>query len=363
MAGIWGNVDDDQPQGGLLAGLQRGFMNPMTLGGLGLLSGEGFGGAMRGMQVGAAFDDQRRQQEESARMKAAANQWYSNPENLKQLPPGMAPLVQAMGEKGVPFAAEVLAKNYQNPLETQYKQAQIDKLKREAANGGESPSNVREWEYFNKLAPEQKQQYLTMKRAEKYYDTGTQFVAPNPVNPGGDPRTITKNVAEKARLEKVGEAQGTAQAALPTIESNANRALDTIGKIRAHPGKQYGVGTAGVLPGIPGTQQKGFVTLVDQAKGQTFLEAFNSLRGGGAITESEGRKATEAFARLDRAQTQEDFDAGLADLEAVIKEGVRVARQKAGGDALSGRGGGQSFVPADDGWADAGGGVRIREKR
>jgi GH24 family phage-related lysozyme (muramidase) len=156
-------------------------------------------------------------------------------------------------------------------------------------------------------------------------------------------RNVAKDVAGAASQKTQGELRGAAVAALPGIESTADRAIETINKIRNHPGKQYGVGAAGVLPGIPGTQQKGFVTLVDQAKGQTFLEAFNSLRGGGAITESEGRKATEAFARLDRAQTQEDFDAGLADLEAVIKEGVRVARIKAGGDTLSGRGS-QSFV-------------------
>ena len=54
-----------------------------------------------------------------------------------------------------------------------------------AAAGGEgAPSNVREWEYFNKLDPEAKGQYLRMKRANPYLDIGTGFVQPDPLNPG-----------------------------------------------------------------------------------------------------------------------------------------------------------------------------------
>jgi hypothetical protein len=340
---LWGNINTT-------------MMSPLFLGGAALATGEGMGGAMRGMQTGAAFSDQQRQQAEQERMKAAAQDWYANPENLKQLPPGMGPLVQAMGEKGIPFAADVLAKNYQNPLDTQLKQAQIAKTQREATDAGatfgksgnifQDPTSGKFYSVqFGSNGQKLVEEIgggLTPSRGVGEVDTGTGTEIIDKAT-GLPIRNVAKDVRGAASQKTQGEAQGTAVAALPTIESNANRAIDTINKIRNHPGKQYGLGAAGVLPGVPGTQQKGFVTLVDQAKGQTFLEAFNSLRGGGAITESEGKKATEAFARLDRAQTAEDFDAGLADLEAVIKEGVRVARVKAGGDTLSGRGG-QSFV-------------------
>lgn len=67
--GIWG-FDDDEPQG-LLGGLQRGFTNPMTLAGLGLLSGEGFGGAMQGMQMGQGFEQQRREADHRRRREQA----------------------------------------------------------------------------------------------------------------------------------------------------------------------------------------------------------------------------------------------------------------------------------------------------
>lgn len=252
-----------------------------------------------------------------------------------------------------------------DPLERQQKQgalqlqqAQIGKLNREAANGGEMPSNVREWQYFNSLSPEQRQQYITMKRADKYLDIGTGFAQPNPINPAGPPTAIIqKDVAGAARQKELGEAGGKAAADLPRVLDNAALAIQTLDQIRNHPGKQYGIGAAGVIPGVPGTQQRGFVNLVEQAKGKTFLEAFNSLKGGGQITEAEGQKATQALARLDRAQTPEDFEQSLADLEQVIRLGASRAQNAAGGGTR------QPAAPQNDGWQDLGNGIRIREKR
>lgn len=159
-------------------------------------------------------------------------------------------------------------------------------------------------------------------------DAGTHFILLNQMT-GQSIGILPKDVAGKEAAEEVGKAAGKAQADLPRVQANADRALQTIEAIRNHPGKQYGVGAIGALPGIPGTQQRGFVNLVDQAKGQTFLEAFNSLRGGGAITEAEGAKATQALARLDRAQTPKDFDAALKDLEDVVRRGLATAQSNA----------------------------------
>lgn len=157
-----------------------------------------------------------------------------------------------------------------------------------------------------------------------------------------------KDIIGKERDEEIGKAQGKATADLPRIVDNAELALKTIEDIRNHPGKSYGIGAAGVLPGIPGTQQRGFVNLVNQAKGQTFLEAYNTLRGGGQITEAEGTKAEQAIARLDRAQTQQDFDKALGDLEDVIYRGVARARRATGQGAARFS---PNAAPAGDGFS------------
>jgi hypothetical protein len=60
-----------QPKEGLLGGFEDRILSPLFLGGAALLSGEGMGGALRGMQVGAGFQDQRRQLAEQERQKQA----------------------------------------------------------------------------------------------------------------------------------------------------------------------------------------------------------------------------------------------------------------------------------------------------
>lgn len=187
---------------------------------------------------------------------------------------------------------------------------------------------------------------ITPTKGVQRIDAGTHFVLINQMT-GQTIGVIPKDVAGKEQQEALGQAAGKAEADLPRVTANAERALQTIEAIRNHPGKQYGVGAAGVVPGVPGTAQRGFVNLVDQAKGQTFLEAFNSLKGGGAITEAEGARATQALARLDRAQRPEDFEAALADLEAVVRRGLATAQSNAklkGGNV-------QRATPADPGTA------------
>jgi hypothetical protein len=91
----------------------------------------------------------------------------------------------------------------------EYKQAQAEKARREAATGGERPMTVKEWEFYSRLPDAEKQKYITMKRADKYLNAGDQFVQPNPIAPGGAPAaSIPINVAATAAQKKIGEYQG-----------------------------------------------------------------------------------------------------------------------------------------------------------
>jgi hypothetical protein len=156
-------------------------------------------------------------------------------------------------------------------------------------------------------------------------------------------RGVAPQIAGKEEAEAIGQARGKATTDLGRVVANAEQALQTVEQIRTHPGKAWGTGVPGVLPAIPGTEQAGFVDLVNQAKGKAFLEAFNSLKGGGAITETEGKKATDAIARLERARRPADFDAALKDFEDVVRAGVDRAKRASGGQ----------FAPAQPGAAPA----------
>ena len=62
---------------------------------------------------------------------------------------------------------------------------------------------------------------------------------------------------------------------------------------------------------------------IDQIKGGAFLQAFESLKGGGQITELEGQKAEAAQSRLNTAQSEEDFRDALNEFRFYIDQGIR----------------------------------------
>ena len=60
-------------------------------------------------------------------------------------------------------------------------------------------------------------------------------------------------------------------------------------------------------------------TYLDQISGTAFLEAFETLKGGGTITEMEGQKATAAMARLATTQSPEAARESLKELRGILK--------------------------------------------
>jgi hypothetical protein len=89
------------------------------------------------------------------------------------------------------------------------------------------------------------------------------------------------------------------------------------------------LGVEGTLRGVadklvPGLQETyaDLMARVDQLKGGIFQEAFQSLRGGGQITELEGQKASDALARLNTAQGVDAFKEALREYRFYINQGI-----------------------------------------
>ena len=61
---------------------------------------------------------------------------------------------------------------------------------------------------------------------------------------------------------------------------------------------------------------------IDQLKGKAFLQAFESLKGGGAISEREGTAAAEAQARLNQAQSEKAYKEALDELYTIMDRGI-----------------------------------------
>ena len=126
-----------------------------------------------------------------------------------------------------------------------------------------------------------------------------------------------KNAAEKA-------------AAAPATIATLQNSITSIDELLADQdlGDIVGIGSLNPLNRVPGTAARGKIARAEQIAGQSFLAAFNQLKGGGAITEREGAAATAAMARLDRSQSEADYRKALTDLRAAITPAIDRARQQ-----------------------------------
>ena len=171
----------------------------------------------------------------------------------------------------------------------------------------------------------------------------------------GDPAFIQRMQGARTTGELIAKNDLAAKQALPGAIANAEEAVNLIdqlvgkptvkdasGKVieqgtKKHPGFANAVG-ATWLPGarfVPGTDAANFQAAFDQVQGAAFLEAFNVLRGAGAITEKEGAKATAARTRMSLAQSETEFTKAAREYQDVIRKGVQIMQQKAGGGAAA----------------------------
>lgn len=211
-------------------------------------------------------------------------------------------------------------------------------------------------------------------------DAGTHFELRDAVT-GELLGTVDKNVGEVKAEEVIGKAEGQAKLDLPRITAQGNRTIQLIDSILSAPFQNIlGAVQGRIQPNTPGAELAvgkdgvGLIVKLQQLQGTVFLQAFESLKGGGQITELEGAKAEQAAARLNRFQSPQDFASALNDLRDVITEGMAAAQRNAeSGEkvnnpykgSVSFSAGETSAAPAtttQDGWKEKSGGVRIRKK-
>ena len=100
-----------------------------------------------------------------------------------------------------------------------------------------------------------------------------------------------------------------------------------IPKAEPHPGFEGAVGVSfqKLLPdfALKGTDTMDFRKRLDQLKGGAFLQAYETLKGTGQITEIEGKKATDAITRMDEAQSEKEFVTAAREFRSVIDAAMR----------------------------------------
>lgn len=161
-----------------------------------------------------------------------------------------------------------------------------------------------------------------------------------------DPAFQQSMAAAKATGEAIAKGDVAAVQKLPQIITRADQAINLIdtmvgkqatkdasGKVtpgtQPHPGFENAVGFGLGQRFVPGTDAAGFQAMYDQVKGGSFLEAFESLKGGGAISEKEGEKATSAINRMSLATSEAEFKSAAREFQSVIRNGVKLAKERA----------------------------------
>jgi hypothetical protein len=164
--------------------------------------------------------------------------------------------------------------------------------------------------------------------------------------------TLAENqAAAKARGKKLAENKVEAERALPGAIATAEQTLtlidEMIGDARvSKDGKKWEVPKGGRDPaegftdyvglGFPGerflegSDAASYERRQLQIEGKTFLEAYESLRGGGAITVIEGAKGEQAISRMNKAQNEVEYIKAARELQEIVRKGVERARKKAG---------------------------------
>jgi hypothetical protein len=163
--------------------------------------------------------------------------------------------------------------------------------------------------------------------------------------------------AQRAQGGALGKAVAGAQFDLPSAKLAVEQSLKAIEDIRSQEkGMKEQFGTLGISTpwgdiGVP-QQWTGAMPKSDKAKFQvavqrgidrSFMEAREALRGGGQITDFEGKKAETAISNMQLAIEKGDeaqFTKALNDFEQAIKDGYRKLEQQAG--SLPTVGGGNS---------------------
>jgi len=136
------------------------------------------------------------------------------------------------------------------------------------------------------------------------------------------------------------------QIALPKAEDQAQESIDLIDSIVTHPGMKSMVGAKNIFSGaastfipftdkkpIAGSKAAGFMAKLDQLEGKNFLQAYETLKGGGQITEVEGKKATASISAMQIATSEKQFKEAAEDLKSVFKKGLERARGKVTADS------------------------------
>ena len=200
--------------------------------------------------------------------------------------------------------------------------------------------NVQTKEDFKALPVEQKELLKAMKRGVQFTpQSAAEFILGQTNARLQTEQKIKLRQSDPAVAASVERDTAATDAQKKALAQKQQSALDTIGSMRgtindliSHPGFSGSVGAknASYLFGlksdpVAGTKEADFKAMLEQVQGAAFLQAFESLKGGGQITQIEGEKATQAIVRAQQSQSEEGFKKSMNDFMSVLDKAEKRA--------------------------------------
>lgn len=252
-------------------------------------------GAMAGMPQAMQMDQGRRT---DAKQREALQRYFDGQTAME---PATKDLLSSMDPKAV--AGAVLAQQYQKPGESSYFGTPLPIENDEGFAGYGLPSKSGG---FSTLDPGQ----------------GNRFVSPYDL------------ASQKSGGQTTGAAQGKAQADLPGMEYQAQKLLYDIDQALTAPGRESVTG--GIQGRLPewmfGSEGRLARSRINKLSADSFMLAYESLKGAGQITEFESASATRALNRLADTQLSDaDYEVALKEFRTEVEKLLELARRKAAG--------------------------------
>lgn len=128
---------------------------------------------------------------------------------------------------------------------------------------------------------------------------------------------------DAARGKSIGDTAGDALTMLPQARQMAGEIDTQIKDLKADPDLPVVLGKAAQYMPNWTARSNRVQSKIDQLKGGAFLNARVFLKGQGQITDYESSRAEAAYARMEQAQSPEDFNVALDEFNTMVQQGVR----------------------------------------
>ena len=132
--------------------------------------------------------------------------------------------------------------------------------------------------------------------------------------------------------QKIGQFRGEQISKLPQIEQNIETTTKLVDDLLKHEGFKDVVGATykPFARRIAGTDASGFMAKYNQLKGKQFLESISQLQGFGALSNLEGKTATNAASAMDISTNEAEFKRNAREYQRIMKLGLERIKQGLG---------------------------------